>query len=271
MSSDIVIDELKGWTFKNEDQLYEHFRAEIDFFEKDFFTHRSSEDISEKDFAQYERHLSLTLDDPDEIWKDTETLGDKTVFIYLREVELTEDDFVYHMAICYHTGNVPSFVYLHFPTNDPDLVERYCQGEIIYDRSLQDIPLGAMEGDALSESDELALGLYSAMLMVRSDKDIPEQEFPEFYDFREVAVEDADEIWRTSDSMGNVLVYFIRDFPDETDAESELFYIVVTLEDQTSNSHALLFSFPTRDKNLLDRYRHGENLQAEEVVQESSH
>jgi hypothetical protein len=35
--------------------------------------------------------------------------------------------------------------------------------------------------------------------------------------------------------------------------------------------HSLLFSFPTSDTYLLDRYRQGENLQAEEVVQESSH
>ncbi|NQZ19758.1 MAG: peptidase, partial [Bdellovibrionales bacterium] len=38
-----------------------------------------------------------------------------------------------------------------------------------------------------------------------------------------------------------------------------------------TNSHALLFSFPTSDETLVDRYRHGENLQADEVIQESSH
>ena len=56
---------------------------------------------------------------------------------------------------------------------------------------------------------------------------------------------------------------------DEQNAD--LHYVVVTIEDTPSSSHALLFSFPTGDKNLLDRYRHGENLQAEEVVQEASH
>ena len=69
--------------------------------------------------------------------------------------------------------------------------------------------------------------------------------------------------------MGNVLVSFIREFPDE--ADGGIHYIVVTIEDMPSNSHALLFSFPTKDENLVGRYRHGENLQAEEVVQEASH
>jgi hypothetical protein len=45
----------------------------------------------------------------------------------------------------------------------------------------------------------------------------------------------------------------------------------VTIEDTPSSSHALLFSFPTTDENLIGRYRHGENMQAEEVVQEASH
>ena len=105
------------------------------------------------------------------------------------------------------------------------------------------------------------------MLLLRSDKDFAEDEFGAFSECRETTLEDADEIWRSSDSLGNVLVSFIKEFGDE----EEFTYIVVTVEDAPSGSHALLFSFPTRDKGLVDRYRHGENLQAEEVVQESSH
>ena len=56
------------------------------------------------------------------------------------------------------------------------------------------------------------------------------------------------------------------------DGSSEpIFYISVTLEDSGTNSHALLFSFPTNDESLVERYRHRENLQADEVIQESSH
>ena len=82
------------------------------------------------------------------------------------------------------------------------------------------------------------------------------------------AKQDADEIWRTNDTMGNILVSFIKDFSDH---DRGLTYIVVTVEDTPSNSHALLFSFPTKDSALADRYRHGESLHADEVVQESSH
>ena len=62
---------------------------------------------------------------------------------------------------------------------------------------------------------------------------------------------------------------WVKEYQD--DEISNLHYIVVTLEDLPSGTHALLFSFPTSDASLVARYRHGENLQAEEVVQEASH
>lgn len=127
-----------------------------------------------------------------------------------------------------------------------------------------------MEGDALGEGDPLAMGLYMAMLTVRSEKDIPQDKFHEFADLREDTIENADEIWRKNDLDGNILVSFIKEFPDH-ETTKDLTYIAVTQEDEESNVHSLLFSFPTTDQSLADRYRQGENLQAEEVSQESAH
>jgi hypothetical protein len=171
--------------------------------------------------------------------------------------------------LCYLTEDIPSFVYLHFATVDEKLIAHFRRESKVYDREDYESPLGAIDGDALNEGDELALGLYRAMMTLRSETDITEEKFVEYHEFREEAIEEADEIWRSNDSFGNTLVSFISEFTDED--QNSFWYIVVTLEDAASNSHALLFSFPTEDRNLTDRYRHGENLQAEEVVQESSH
>ncbi|MCB0366686.1 MAG: peptidase [Bdellovibrionaceae bacterium] len=277
----IVIDEANGLVFASEDDLYQHFFKEISVLEDEFFRlRRENIDLPENDFSLFEKNLSPTLEDPDEVWEDRETIPGQVVMIYLKEFpeqasgedgrEPTRDEFLFHVALCYMTANVPSFVYLHFPSKDIDLVEQYCRGELVYDRSLKDVPAGAIDGDALAEGDELAKGLYESMLKVRADRDIHEEEFSEFAQLREETVEEADEIWRAADSMGNVLVTFVKEFPDELDS-GEMWYVVVTLEDQPSSSHALLFSFPSLDRSLIDRYRHGENLQAEEVVQESSH
>lgn len=259
----IVIDEAEGLVFDNEDELYSHFEQEIQVLESEFFTLRGKADINEFEFKRYDGQLDRLLDDPDEVWEDRDTLTGHRLFIYVRRF----DKEVHHIAACYLTESTPSFVYLHFPTRDEHLVERYRRGQLVFQRSQADMPLGAIDGDALHESDELAVGLYKAMLLLRSDKDIPEEEFHVFAECREPTLEEADEIWRSSDSLGNVLVSFIKEFGEDED----LSYVVVTVEDAPSGSHALLFSFPTRDRGLVDRYRHGENLQAEEVVQESSH
>lgn len=269
-SERIIIDESKGLEFNSEDELYHHFYKEISTLEKNFFTSRPKDDISEKDFDRYEQNLGLLLENPDEIWHDTETIKGTAFDIFIKKFASEDNENpLYHVAIVYLTDNVPSFVYLHFPTNSDTFVAQYRKGEKTYDRQSESTPFGALEGDALSEGDEFARGLYNAMMKVRSESDIKEDLFRKHAALREETIEQPDEIWRSNDSMGNVLVSFIREFPDE--GEGALHYVVVTIEDMPSNSHALLFSFPTTDDNLVGRYRHGENLQAEEVVQEASH
>lgn len=258
-----MIDKAQGLIFDSERDLYAHFAKEIQTLEDEFFALRGKKDIAEAKFTKYDAQLEMLLDDPDEVWEDTDTLTHQRMFIYIREFENETS----HVAACYLTESTPSFVYLHFPTSDLELVERYRRGQLVFQRSNLDVATGAIDGDALHEGDDLAIGLYKAMLLLRSDKDIAEDDFLDYADSREETLEDADEIWRSSDSLGNVLVSFIKEFGDE----DEFSYVVVTVEDAPSSSHALLFSFPTKDKGLLGRYRHGENLQAEEVVQESSH
>lgn len=270
----IIIDGKKGLEFSSEDELYQHFYKEISTLEQEFFSSRPKDDISEKEFDKYEPNLSVLLENPDEIWIDKETLKDvvKDSFFHVFIKKFASEDKenpLYHVALVYLTDKVPSFVYLHFPSTNDNFVAKYRRGEKIYDRLDENIPSGALEGDALHEGDDFARGLYNAMIKVRAENDIKEDSFREYASLREETIEQPDEIWRSNDSMGNMLVSFIRDFPDE--GEGGLHYVVVTVEDMPSNSHALLFSFPTTDENLVGRYRHGENLQAEEVVQEASH
>jgi hypothetical protein len=264
----IVIDEKRGLVFSSEEELYNHFLPQIQTLEKEFFLKRSDSDVPESQFNRYEELLGNLLDDPDEIWEDAQHIHGFRVHTYVGHFS-SDTESLFYVAQVYRTGDTPSFVYLHFPSRDASLVEAYRKGRLIYDRVLKEVENGAVEGDALSEGDDLAVGLYKAMIKLRSPKDIPEEEFKQFDALREGTIEEPDEIWRTNDLNGNILVTFIRDYSDE--AEEELKYVVVTIEDTASGSHALLFSFPTQDKSLAERYRHGENLQAEEVVQEASH
>ncbi|MCB0406570.1 MAG: peptidase [Bdellovibrionales bacterium] len=269
----ILIDPQAGLSFSTEEELLEYFADEIAKLEKEYLKYRKTFDIQDQDLEKYVGSLSSVLEDPDEIWEDTKTLKNDYVWFYIKKFGKDEDlgKDLYHVAACYLAHDTPSFVYLHFPTIDEKLVQRFQREEKIFDRENVEAPLGAIDGDALNEGDELAVGLYKAMMLLRSDTDFSEEKFVEYHELREPTIEEPDEIWRNTDSFGNTLVSFVREFPDELSEGVAMWYIVVTLEDSPSNSHALMFSFPTKDSNLVDRYRHGENLQAEEVVQESSH
>lgn len=266
----IVIDETQGLIFENEEDLFGYFQSSINALEEEYQSLRSEEDFSDEEQLSLESYLESTLDEPDEIWQDTQTLEEVTIHHFIRSFE-SGDQVFHYVATAYVTSDesYPSFVFIHFPTKDLRLLQNYQRGELVYDKKYEYVREGAIEGDALGEGDPLAMGLYTSMMKLRSEKDIEQSQFKDFQSLREDTIENADEIWRKNDLEGNVLVTFIKEFPDHE--VKDLTYVVITQEDANSNVHSLLFSFPTTDSTLVDRYRQGENLQAEEVVQESSH
>lgn len=262
----ILIDEKAGLIFESEDSLSAYFQDAIDMLESEYQSLREPEDFTDEEQIALESALEGTLDDPDEVWRDDTTLKELTLHFFLRELEGA-----YYVALAYVSSDdeEATFVLIHFPTKSFEMVQNYRRGELVYDKKFERVQVAAIDGDALSEGDPLAMGLYLSMVKLRSDKDIPEEDFHRYAELREDTIEEPDEIWRKTDMDGNILVSFIRELPDHE--TKELNYIAIAQEENEGGVHSLLFSFPTNDKNLVDRYRQGENLQAEEVVQESSH
>lgn len=266
----ILVDEAAGLIFENEQDLFGYFEPAIKKLESEYQALRSDDDFTDEEQIAREHFLDACLDEPDEVWMDEKTVADYPIFIYIKEIEEGDTAFKYvAMAYVSSEEEFPTFVFIHFPTKDSRVWQNYQRGEMAYDRDFEEASAGGVEGDALLEGDPLALGLYQSMITVRSEKDIPQEKFQEFAELREETIEAADEIWRKNDLEGNVLVSFIKEFPDHE--VKDLTYIAVTQEDEDSNVHSLLFSFPTNDSALADRYRQGENLQADEISQESSH
>lgn len=267
----IIVDEAAGLIFETEEDLFGYFREAIDKLEEEYSSLRSADDFTDEDQIARENYLEPTLDEPDEVWMDDKTFEDFVIYHFIRGYEQGDEAFKY-VAVAYVSteDEYPTFVFIHFPSRDSRVWQNYQRGEMVYDKNFEQVSGGSVEGDAMGEGDPLAVGLYQAMLKVRGEKDIPQDKFQEFAELREETIENADEIWRKNDLDGNILVSFIREFPDH-ETTKDLIYIAVTQEDEESNVHSLLFSFPTTDKTLADRYRQGENLQAEEVSQESAH
>ena len=267
----IVVDEAKGLIFDSEKDLFGYFETAIEKLESEYSSLRSDDDYTDEEQIEKENFLEIALDEPDEVWMDDKSFEDFVVYHFIKSFQEGSETFHYiSVAYVASEDEFPTFVFIHFPTKVAALLENYQRGEMVYDINFEKISQAAIEGDALSEADPLAMGLYNAMMTVRGEKDIQQDKFPDFAELREGTIEEADEIWRKNDLDGNILVSFIREYPDDEKAK-DLTYIAVTQEDEQSNVHSLLFSFPTTDRTLVDRYRQGENLQAEEVSQESAH
>lgn len=267
----IIVDEKQGLIFENEKTLFGYFSVPIKEFESIYQDNYNAKlDFSSAEQDELSYHLEEVLDDPDEIWLDEETFEDLKVHTLIRNFETAQQVFYYVAVVYINTeDNNPTFVFMNFPTKDLNLVEAFRRLEIVYHRKLEFIQFAAIEGDSLLEGDYLAIGLLESMLKVRGEKDIPSEKFQEYANLRESTIDQPDEIWRKVDTEGHILVTFIKEFPDQ--GVEDLHYMVVTEEDPDSQVNSLLFSFPTNDTSLVDRYRQGENLEAEEVATESSH
>lgn len=269
-STAIVIDPDKNWIFSSEEELLAYFSEPVKVLETEYLQSRDKNDFSDADAQLMQELLELTLDEPDQIWMDNDVSDDYPIYHFHRIFE-SGSDTVYYIASTYLYDEDPTFIFLHFPTKSMELSDQFRRGQIVFDRTMAEFEPALIEGDGLTEGDSLSLGLFSAMLKVRSEKDIPMEKFRDFAELREQTIESPDEIWRNSDFQGNRLVTFIKEFGDDSQ-HPDLHYVVITQEDgQASTVHSLLFSFPTVDDTLLERYRNGENLHAEEVVQENSH
>jgi len=254
-----IVDEEKDLIFCSEECLYKHFAQPIIDLEKEFGATRSQQDILQSEFPKYEECLGALLEAPSEIWEDTETFPGLVLHQYIGEFVVEEQN-IFYVAIVRQTKDAPSFVFLHFPTIETQLVEHYRRGRMTYDKSQSELEIETSEGDALEEGDERAKVLFEAMLSVRQKNDLPEPDFEKYLSLRQESIEEADEIWRHTDLEGNTLVHFIK----ECEFENEMIhYIVVTIEDGPSGSHFILFSFPTKDSQLVERYRQGDNLTSE--------
>ena len=263
----LSIDPERGWIFKSEEELFKFFKKDIEVVEKIF------DDMHKNALKESNKHtLEFSLEKPDQILFKDNFFDERPLWLYIKNHKKKKE-----LVFCHCYKKEPTFIYLFLSLPLDFEFNKFVKNFELIKESSQSgssaqSPVGALEGDSLFEGDPLASGLYQAMITLRNTDDLLEEDFIDFSDMREPSIEEADEIWRTMDSYGNHLVHFIKEFEYTHGIKTEvLYYLVVTVEDTLSESNILLFSFPTFDESLVERYRVGENLQSDEMVQEESH
>jgi hypothetical protein len=251
----VVIDSHNEMIFCGEVCMRENFESEISRLRTEYLSMRGPNDLSENTFDEYKSYLELVLTEPDEVWELPTDEDAPPVSFFIGEF-LHKQSPIFYIAAAYYAEDKPSFVYIHFATNDTGLVQQYRRGTLVYDGLENESEL---EDDEINE-DSVAFNIYQEMLDNRSDIDIDFDEFSTYDDLKISTIEKPDEVWKRIDDEGNTFLIYITHYQREQEAVA---YIIVAIEDDISDSAVPLFGFPTIDQKLLDRFRVGENLKTD--------
>lgn len=284
----LFVEEEVGRVFCSEECITAYFQPDIERLERSYFRHLSPDDLSEADREKYAHLRWITLQEPDEVWREKTVTGDFR-YTLISEFEPGQRP-IWCVCICLFLRGEPSFLYLAFPTKNAEMMNHYRKGERvqwnraktsksksvkpeaaeepitkIYEQASptaqrvgEDAALGEevkMDGlaDAWTEDETLRARLGRG----RKADDIPSEDFGLYQSCMDETLQDPDEVWilHTEGEDPVQLYHFIREYPDEK--PSGMWFIIVARETDDTEEIEILDVFPTRDAELVECYRRG--------------
>ena len=284
----LFVEEEMGRIFCAESCITAYFTPEIERLEKEYHRRLAREDLTQTERDSYAHLRWITLQEPDEIWREKTLSGDNR-YTLISEFRPGANR-IWCVCICLFLRGEPSFLYMAFTTRNVSMVGAYRRGErvewakekransskagaesragVAADDSTgeeEDIPGNEQEPAALSDrladewtDDELFL---AEVTQERREDDIPAEEFSTYEHCLEETLETPDEVWSCRPGKSTVKLYhFIRHYqpsPDDEKAQG-YWYIIVAREVEDDEQIEVVDAFPTLDAALVDRYRRGE-------------
>jgi hypothetical protein len=289
----LFVEEEVGRIFCSEACIAAFFAPEIERLEKDYHRKVSGSDLSKDERDSYSHLRWITLQEPDEIWREKTLSGDHR-YTLMSEFQPGSKR-IWSICICLFLKGEPSFLYLAFTTKNAALVNSYRKGERVEwakgasgEKVTEEQMLSQEQrSDRLADSwteDETFLAQVN---QERRADDISPEDFPLFEKCIEETLETPDEVWNCQPSEQAARLYhFIRYYPagapgipeieaaDDFGVEdgtgpvsglgsgneesSGIWYIVIAREAEEEEQIEILDAFPTRDSALVDRYRRGD-------------
>ncbi|MGK5089697.1 PBECR2 nuclease fold domain-containing protein [Bdellovibrionota bacterium FG-2] len=285
----LFVEEDLGRVFCSETCISAHFSPEIERLEKDYLRRLSPNDLSAEEREKYAHLRWITLQEADEVWREKTLSGDHRYTLISEFSPGTEK--IWSVCICLFLRDEPSFLYLAFPTRSAALMNAYRKGERIRwekpeasegseSRLTQVKARDAREDvtertDRLGEpwtEDETFLAQMNQDRTQRTDDDIQPEEFGLYEGFVDQTLENPDEVWvlesgaepageSKDPGAGDAEVesprvfHFLKQFEKENPA---IWYIIVARDTDEEEQIEILDAFPTRDPEVVERYRRGE-------------
>ncbi len=251
----VYVEESANRYFCSEKCIRSYYDPMAEYYRKQMLEVRDPHDVSESDFADYESYAPLCLSNPDEIWADTTEFGE-TIYFYLANFTNQGGKFTYIVA-CFCLEDEPTYILLSFPTRDKKLAEEFRRGEKLEIKEDDEETASEPEVSPVLAEDFLARqgnAIEEEMLRHRDPTDVPQAEFEEHLHLVDQTIENPDEVWELQDEGDNPILTLI------SQQEENLHYVVICTFDnsQGQESWRVIYSFPTKDPALVQRYRRGQ-------------
>ncbi len=302
----LFVEEEIGRTFCTEECIGEFFAPDVERLDAEYHRLLSVSDLSAQEREELAHLRWPTLREPDEVWREKTLTGDQR-YALIAEFEPAGKP-VWCVCLSLFLRGEPSFLFLSIITRNAALVDRYRRGERMSwikrtaaerESLLNASPTPeqqALDGtvipademglvDSVMPTDGLADGwttdeaVRAALGAERRSDDIPAEEYSTYQTCLEETLQTPDEIWSLvaeqtgipGNSEGAVrLFHFIRAYPE---SDPGFWYLIVAKEmsDEEEDHLEVLEAFPTRDPELVERYRQGsQELGAEGASSEDS-
>jgi hypothetical protein len=279
----LFVEEEVGRIFCSEACIAGFFAPEIERLEKDYFRKVSDGDLTKDERESYSHLRWITLQEPDEIWREKTLSGDHR-YTLISEFQPGAKR-VWSVCICLFLKGEPSFLYLAFTSKNAALINTYREGERVEWAKDRESAEGSEENPGISpsaHSDRLADSwtedetFLAQVNQERRADDIAPEDFVLYEKCMEETLETPDEVWSCQPGENTARLYhFIRyykaeDSAEETDSpelpelddgqasDSGIWYLIIARETEDEEQIEILDAFPTRDAALVDRYRRGE-------------
>jgi hypothetical protein len=270
----LFVEEEIGRIFCSETCIANYFTPEIEKLEKEYFARKTPNDLSADERESLAHLRWLTLQEPDEVWREKTLSGDYR-FTLISEFK-PETKKIWCICICLFLRGEPSFLYLAFPTKNAALTNFYRRGERVemvrqeaspsetmdaeFHHTSEDGPQEAPQErfiDGLADDWTEDETIRAQLTRDRKADDIPIEEFSLYQSCLEETLESPDEVWsnKIKEHKHLRLYHFMKHYPEEA---SGVWYIVIARETEDDEELELLDAFPTRDSSLVEQFRRGQ-------------
>jgi hypothetical protein len=269
----LFVEEEVGRIFCSESCIAAYFTPEIERLEKEFFRRLTPSDLTSEERENLAHLRWITLQEPDEVWREKTLTGDYR-YTLISEFKPGAKK-IWSICICLFLRGEPSFLYLAFPTKNAAMANQYRRGEQVEwvrphpqheqqqtgasEEAAQEAGGDTKEEklDCLADSwteDETVLAQLNKG---RSKDDIPPSDYGLYQACLEDTLETPDEVWSHESQAEEPikLYHFIKQYPDE---QPGVWFVIVARETDDEEQIEIIDAFPTRDPQLVEHYRRGE-------------